>query len=335
MDLSKNGAKPLTNNLQTGTAVIKLMDAAAAIFNEMPDSKDAAFIARQLVQASLPHSNPGNVPVWIRKNGNMALILQQGYDSTGQPFGYPYGTIPRLLLFWITAEASRNKADLTNTNPRRLELGNSLSGFMAELGLNSANGGTGAKRSDARRVKDQMQKLFRCHISFETQPETEARRGIAWRGRDITTSGELWWDAKQPKQPVLWGSWIELGEEFYKSITAAPVPVDVRALRALTRSPLALDLYAWLVYEAFRAHKGNKPRFETWAQLHAHLGGDYARIDNFRAKTKAAIAKILAVYPGLKLGKRMGGIQVLPESLPALQPRRSAFTASANPCDFA
>lgn len=40
----------------------------------------------------------------------------------------------------------------------------------------------------------------------------------------------------------------ELGEDFFKMVTASPVPVDMRALRALKRSPLALDLYAWLTY---------------------------------------------------------------------------------------
>jgi hypothetical protein len=77
--------------------------------------------------------------------------------------------------------------------------------------------------------------------------------------------------------------------------------------------------YAWLTYEAFRAHKNGKPRFETWEQLHAHIGGEYGRLDNFRAKAKAALTKIKVVYPGLKLGRKQGGIEILPESYPALQ----------------
>jgi hypothetical protein len=89
----------------------------------------------------------------------------------------------------------------------------------------------------------------------------------------------------------------------------------------LKRSPLALDLYSWLTYEAFRAHKSGKSRYETWEQLHAHIGGEYGRLDNFRAKAKAALTKIKIVYPGLKLGGKRGGIEILPESLPALQPR--------------
>jgi hypothetical protein len=37
-----------------------------------------------------------------------------------------------------------------------------------------------------------------------------------------------------------------LGENFFEAITAAPVPLDMRVLKTLKRSPLALDLYAWL-----------------------------------------------------------------------------------------
>jgi hypothetical protein len=42
-----------------------------------------------------------------------------------------------------------------------------------------------------------------------------------------------------------------------------------------------------------------------------------------RRKAQAILRKIKAVYPLLKLGDRQGGITVLPESLPALQPRQT------------
>jgi hypothetical protein len=294
----------------------KLIDASVLIFGEQATKKDAAFIARELVQVSLPHSNPGNVPAWQRRNGNIALVIQPGWNADkGRSYGCPYGTIPRLLLFWMTTEATRTKS-------RRLELGNSLSGFMAELGLNPDNGGTGAKRSDAKRLRDQMERLFRCRIGFEALVERDGRKGEAGRDMLVTEDRMLWWDERNPQQVILWGSWIELGQKFYEAITAAPVPIDIRALRALKRSPLALDLYSWLTYETFRAHKSGKPRYETWAQLHAHIGSEYGRLDNFRSKVKAALRKIQIVYPGLKLGRKQGGIEILPESYPALQPRQ-------------
>jgi len=52
------------------------------------------------------------------------------------------------------------------------------------------------------------------------------------------------------------------------------------------------------------------------------MGGDYADVDNFRKKVKAALIKIRGVYSGLKLSKREGGIEVAPGSFPAIQPRQ-------------
>jgi hypothetical protein len=44
-------------------------------------------------------------------------------------------------------------------------------------------------------------------------------------------------------------------------------------------------------------------------------------MQNFRSKVKAALVKIQGVYPGLRLGQKEGGIEVLPGSRPALPPR--------------
>jgi Plasmid encoded RepA protein len=293
----------------------KLLDQSAAIFGEPATRQDAAYLPRELVQVTLPHKNPGNIPVWRRTNGNLTVGIQPGADlTTGQSYGYPYGTIPRLLLFWVTTEAVQKKS-------RRLELGNSLRGFMAALGLNSSNGSSGAKRSDARRLRDQMHRLFRARLSFQGTPERNGQPGETRLDMLVVGASEFWWSHKEPDQPALWGSWIELGEKFFDAITAYPVPADMRALRALKCSALALDLYAWLSYEAYRAHRSGKPRFENWTQLHAHLGAEYARPADFRRHVKGALRKIKVVYPGLKLGDRQGGIEVLPESWPTIQPR--------------
>jgi hypothetical protein len=81
---------------------------------------------------------------------------------------------------------------------------------------------------------------------------------------------------------------------------------------------LALDLYSLLTYQAFRAGKGGRPRFMTWRQLQAALGTGYADPADLRRAVKPALTKILTVYPGLAIGEREGGIEVLPESLPAI-----------------
>ena len=306
--------KPLTRAQQ------QLLEHSINIFGDLATKKDAAYLPRELVQVTLPHKNPGDVQQWKRTNGNLTVGIQPGQNfTTGESYGYPYGSIPRLLLFWLTTEAVQKKS-------RRIELGHSLSGFMAALGL-SAYTGRG-KRGDAKRLRNQMDRLFNASISFVStgeRPGDELR--TSWLNMHVAPKGELWWSRKDPDQTALWRSWIELGEDFYSAITAFPVPADLRALRALKRSPLALDLYAWLSYEAYRAHNSGKSRFENWTQLHDHLGAEYSHVSDFRRYAKHALAAIKLVYPGLKLGDRQGGIEVLPESWPAIRPRKLTIDA--------
>jgi hypothetical protein len=97
-------------------------------------------------------------------------------------------------------------------------------------------------------------------------------------------------------------------------------------LKALKRSPLALDLYAWLSYEAFRAHKNGKGRFVAWRLLAGQMGGDYANTDEFARKGRIALRKIQILYPAMQLGPMRGGVRVEPDSLPAISPRSTTTT---------
>jgi hypothetical protein len=208
----------------------KLLDAAAAIRLE-PDAVERAYLARQLVLCTLPHSNPGDVPAWGRTHGNFAFAIQPGVDAfTHKSIGIPYGIIPRLLLYWVRTEAVQKKSSV-------LELGDTLSDFMRELGLSPNSGG--GKRSGARKLKDQAMRLFSATITF--QNKVPASRLDMKIGR-----AQLWWTPRHPDQAALWGSSIELTAEFFQAVTAAPIPLDTRALRALKPSPLALDLYGLL-----------------------------------------------------------------------------------------
>lgn len=164
----------------------------------------------------------------------------------------------------MTTEAIRRQS-------RRLELGNSLNGFLTQLGLSGYTGR--GKRGDAKRLREQMERLFRSRFSLERVAADDEQTRKRWLDMQVAPQGELWWSVRAPDQGALWGSWIELGELFYAALASAPVPVDMRALRALKRSPLALDLYAWLTFQAFRAHQSQQPRFESWAQMHSRMGG--------------------------------------------------------------
>ena len=52
---------------------LKIIDAAERIrTGPPPDENSITYMARPLVQATLPHSDPGDVPVWSRINGDLS-----------------------------------------------------------------------------------------------------------------------------------------------------------------------------------------------------------------------------------------------------------------------
>lgn len=318
--------KPVQQSFELTPAQAKLLDAAAEI-RQNPDATEAAFMARQLVQCTLPHTNPGKIEAWTRRSGDLTLILQAGWDEEKNcSMGYPYGSIPRLLLFWIVTEAIRTKA-------RRLILGRSLAQFMREVGLDP-NTGRG-KRGDAKRLRDQMDRLFSCRISFKLRIQNTGGEGKRWLNMEVAPEGEyfpkrpdkvasegeyFWWDPKRPDQLTLMENWVELGEKFYQAIIAAPVPVDMRALRALKRSPLALDLYAWSTYRTYIVSRKGQAQFIAWELLMQQLGTDYTEAKDFKKYASAALRKVQAVYPALTITRVKGGLKIHP-SRPAIAPR--------------
>jgi hypothetical protein len=291
------------NNPPLTKMQLRIIDVGQAVRSDPPTYEETAFMTRHLIQATLPYREPkGEPPVWYRTNGNYTLSVRPGYRMETDPktkkphsvcYGYPYGTIPRLLMFWITTEALR-------TGSRKIAMGSTLHEFMGALGLNPDNGSSGSKRGDARRLRDQMERLFHATISFEYNTD-EVRR---WSNMDIAPSGEFWWDPKRPREGLLSDSWIELGEKFYESIIKTPVPVDMRALQVLKNSPFALDLYAWLTYKTFTVArtKYGRPQKVPWRSLQAQLGADYADIKDFKRACLEVIPKIQAVYPGVRVG---------------------------------
>ena len=78
----------------------RLITDALAI--EAQDAKEAGalgYMARALVQATLPHSKPDNNE-FERRNGAFTLVM-----LAPSKIGLPYGVIPRLMMAWMTTEA--------------------------------------------------------------------------------------------------------------------------------------------------------------------------------------------------------------------------------------
>lgn len=276
---------------QNQKAVDRLISSALAIAEQDAlDAGELGFMARAMVQATLPHKKAaGNE--FSRKNGNYTLTL-----LAPSKIGLPYGTVPRLLLAWLTTEAVRTKS-------RELELGDSLSGFMRELGLVP----TGGRWGSIGRLKDQARRLFSCTVSA-TYDDAAKNADMGYR---LTDKSLLWWDTKDPDQAGLWQSTVTLSEAFFNEVVSRPIPVDMRALKALKRSPLALDAYCWLTY---RASYAKRPSVIPWAALALQFGSDYKVLRQFKAAFLAELRKVITVYGGVQVEATDEGLLVKPSA---------------------
>jgi hypothetical protein len=259
---------------------------------EALDAGALGFMARCMTLASLPHSKvDGNE--FERRNGHFSLSI-----VAPSKIGLPYGTVPRLLLCWLTTEAVR-------TRSRELVLGDSLSGFMRELGLVPTGGAWGS----IRRLKNQTERLFSSSITAIYKDS--GRTAIS--NHNVVDSADLWWHPKNPGQASLWDSRVKLGERFFAEIIERPVPIDLRALRALKRSPMALDIYVWLTY---RMSYLAKPTQITWPALQMQFGAGYPEtargLRAFREHFLPALRKVVAVYSGAKALPTVAGIRLEP-----------------------
>lgn len=262
------------------------------------DAQDMGFMARMLTLCSLPRTDPGDRMQYKRQNGPYKLIMIAGGDNK-----LPYGNLPRLLLAWVCTEAVKS-------GDKKLYLGKSLSKFMQQLGINSDSGGS---RGDRTRLKNQIDRLFSCHIDMIY----ETREGKASTGGRIAPKTMLWWDYRQPDQMTIFNSWIELGEELFQEIITHRMPIDMNILKALRRSSLGLDLYMWLSYKTFALYsQKKKPERLAWDQLYRQFGsdpalaGDKTTVQNFRKDALREIAKLKLCWPSLNVRPTTGALEI-------------------------
>lgn len=259
----------------------KLITEALAI--EAEEAKKAGalgFMARALVQATMPHKNTeGNE--FTRKNGAFVLSI-----LAPSKIGLPYGSIPRLLMAWLTTEAVLTKS-------RTLCLGKTLTSFMGELDLVP----TGGRWGSITRLRDQTRRLFTSTISCSYELENrESERGFR-----VADSHDLWWYPKSPSQSSFFESTVTLSETFFQEIINYPVPIDLRVLKALKRSPMALDIYCWLTYRV--SYLKNQIEI-PWIALQAQFGSAYAASPqgtrDFKRAFLRELKKIHLAYPEIK-----------------------------------
>jgi hypothetical protein len=287
---------------------------AAAQLWEQHD-QDIGYLARLFTSTSLPYKDPGDVRSWGRRNGKLSLTVQPGMvtDENGEPrsLGLPFGTVPRLLLTWMSTEAVR-------TRSQELLLGSSLAEFMRTLGLQPSGG----KNGTITRLRKQAERLFMATLTMQWEDDdstTGLRLGVANGHRLWRTDKQIASPAPAANQLALLPSaggkpaFVLLSHEFYTEVIEHPVPLDLGALRALGGSPLRLDVYAWLTYRMSSLQRRTQV---PWAALREQFGSSNADTVNGRAQFRkdflAALREVLVVYREAQVEVERAGVVLLP-----------------------
>jgi hypothetical protein len=258
-----------------------------------------------LIQCSFPHADPGEARTFTRRNGWLELTLGTTRPETGLPYGVP----ARLLTIYAASEAVRTKSP-------EIFLGNSVHDFLRRLDVPITRGDRGSLRVYA----NQLLKLIHCTLTIdENIRDASGRTGLHIRQALFAEEARLWWD---DASGVGQGSSLVLSSVLFHSILDRSAPLSTAAIRQLRKSPMDLDVYAWLVHRLYHLAK---PSTVTWTQLSGQFGHGYSEQRFFRRVFGASMKRVLEAYPEAKVKLADNGVVLLP-SKPHLAPTTVAIT---------
>ena len=326
-------AKPIEVDYKSGVVpawVREVIETHFAIEEE--DAKSAGalgFMARALVIATMPYKDP-KADVFKRENGDFRLRIVAGYEG-----GVPFGIYPRLLMSWVATEAVRTQSPV-------IELGDSLSFFLRDVLDLKRSGGV---RGTSTRVAEQMKRLFGSLITAQYTGAMQNRGfmlkniviadNIEFHDEDLklesngnpstTDNPTRLWTPQTNNEAGTWRSKVRLSDAFFRECISKPVPIDLRAYKALRGSPLAMDLYTWLTYRMSYTERRSRPI--PWEALMGQFGSNYGTpraVRDFRRAFEKALQTVKVVYPRANVQAEDKGLVLLP-SPPHVMRQESLF----------
>lgn len=248
-----------------------------------------------LCQVGLPRSKFDGRE-FMRQSGAAWINVQAGWLDEGkgpvqQPV--PYGPLPRLALAWISTQAVRTK-------DREIAIGSSASEFLRLLGKPT----TGGVRGSFTTLRKQMHALAACRLQL-------GFKGRTFNGQPVEQF-DAWLANRETGQQALWPGLLVLSDGYFNSLVENAVPLDNRALMALSDSALALDVYTWLAHRLHRI-EGRGVTLH-WKAIREQFAQEYKGKDpdkDFKKEFVPAIKKVLAVYPQAKVKPVTGGVLMI------------------------
>ena len=267
----------------------RLLNASDNISNKCTKRGGIDFLHSVFTQLGLPRSKTDQL-VFERTNGNSSLRLEAGplMGATGwEQQCLPYGAKARLCLIYVNSQA------VLTQNPE-IEVGRSLTAFLQTLGF--ANNGRNINE-----LKKQIKALAacRCEVAF-----TGENRRTTFKAQPFDKFEE--WVSTNKDQTAMWPGIIQLSSNYFNSILEHSIPLDRRAIAALSNSALALDIYTFLAQRLHRIPY-NDVLFLNWHNLKNQFGQEYKDPKNFKKAFFIAMRSASTVYPQAKIELVRGG----------------------------
>jgi replication initiator protein len=263
----------------------RLIESAVEIEANVSDS--ITYQHTVFCQTGLPYRDPGHIRLWKRSQGAVHLEVEAGraFHPAKAEFvdvGLPFGAKPRLILAYLNGEALKTGSPV-------IEVEESLTAFVQRIGL------CGEGRT-IRTVKDQLSRLAASEVRLAlTYGDQQSRQVNA----HIVGEFDLWFP-KDAKQRVLWPTTVTLDPRYFESLQRHAVPLDERAVAALSHSAMGLDIYAWVAQRLHRVEPG-RPAFIPWRALKEQFGHQYGRMDNFKRVFRQTLDMVLSQYRAARM----------------------------------
>lgn len=265
------------NDLPRGRQFDRLINAHCAITDAPPSGNDIGFICSCFIRFPLPHGPAGSQ--FERFDGDFRATFM-----APPSIGLPFGRVPRLLLIHFTTQAVR-------TRSRDIALGPSLSNFMKSLFTRPTGGRHGS-------IKPFKEQLLRT-LSLSTTQSLLSNGHARLTNVPVADEFEVHWSALEGTAKSGLPAFLRLGERMFTEMLTRAVPVDLRAVRALQQSALALDVYFWTTLRTRDLPRTHPTRI-PWAAIHQQFGTAYASQSDFAIAFRHALRNVQMVYPALR-----------------------------------
>ncbi len=242
--------------------------------------QNVGFSSRPFVLCGLPvRKPPRNEMLYERRNGNFVLQIT-GHPNYGLPFGQD-----RIVPIYLATLAVRQKSQTIRFR--------TAAEMLETFGMHKGG-------KEYRRLVAAFERIFGATIFFGTDSFSGTAKVVQQSRFSFFHEAQIWYSRDPQQYPISdqFENVIVLSDEFYREITAHPIPADLEAVKVLAGAPAVLDLFLWLSYRCFLAKdKETIPLFGAYG-LASQLGSiEYARPRRFREKLDSWLDSIRVLWP--------------------------------------